>query len=639
MRRPFQRALFVCVNAALVTVLVLQSTAPLWATPSLPTTPYELTSEQEADPEASTTATGAEATAADDVERAEPAEVAQQELPPEPGDLIPVAPVALTLEAGQRLLEPGDTTTLTVGATRAAQEGAAETAFTLQLTLPEGLEIVGESQRSWPLEVGEPLEEKLEIGYAGDAVDPSGAVFPLTTIVTGEGFAPLKETLFLGVVPAIIPLDVEKVIENPLAEVVQETDGAVLQSVRGDITLLSTANAVEEGVTFRYTDLVLPDLLPIEEPLDEPLANPAVNPAPGAAAEAADEAAPSGTIPDSVESDANVFLPLLSAEGSAEGSDGTGASTTDSDPHGSDIRAAQLVEIEPQPLDNILAYRTWQLDALAGGDEAERYFDEPVIILVDVSWLLDRGVAPDQFDLWTREDEKERWQRVKHTTYLPQEQLLIAELEHFSDFSLGQGFSATGELVPTIDSFTTDLSTGASMLSYPIDVPAGLGGMSPNLSLNYASSTIDDLFQENKSDYDVQAGLPGLGWGLGGMSYIINTEPQIEDALFHSYQMVLNGRSVEIRRGENSYDEFYMVPETFYNIENNFVLIDDNASQEGKLYHAGEWKITTPDGTEHIFGNDNFDGTDQTARASAARGCSSRLSCAATRAAMKNGAC
>ena len=137
MRRPLppKRALFVCVNAALVTVLVLQSTAPLWATPSLPTTPYELTSEQGADPEASTTATGAEATAADDVERADPAAVAQQEPPPEPGDLILVAPVSLTLEAEQRLLEPGDTTTLTVGATRAAQEGAEGTAFTLELTL------------------------------------------------------------------------------------------------------------------------------------------------------------------------------------------------------------------------------------------------------------------------------------------------------------------------------------------------------------------------------------------------------------------------------------------------------------------------------------------------------------------------
>ena len=613
MRRPFKRALFVCVNALLVTVLVLQSTAPLWATPSLPTTQYELTSGQGADSEASTTTTGAEEIVADDVERAGPAEVAQQEPPLEAGDLIPVAPVALTLEVGQHLLEPGDTTTLTVGATRAAQEGAAEAVFTLQLTLPEGLEIVGESQRSWPLEVGEPLEEKLEIRYAGDAIDPSGAVFPLTTTVTGEGFAPLKETLFLGVVPAIIPLDVDKVIENPLAEVVQEPDGAVLQSVRGDITLLSTANAVEEGVTFRYTDLMLPDLLPIEEPLDEPLANPAANPAP----DAADATAPSGTIPNSVNSDANVFLPLLSAEGSADGSDGARASTTDSDipdgdPPGSDIRAAQLVEIEPQPIDNILAYRTWQLDALAGGDEAERYFDQPVVILVDVSWLLDRGVAPDQFDLWTREDEKERWQRVKHTNYLPQEQLLVAELEHFSEFSLANGLDVSGELVPSIDSFTTDLSTGASILSYPINVPAGLGGMSPNLSLNYSSSTIDDLFQENKSDYDVQAGLPGLGWGLGGMSYILNTSLFEETAAFHSYQMVLNGRSVEIRRDENDVDTFYMVPETFYNVESGFTTLDDDTNSEATLFHAGEWKVTTPDGTEHVFGNDNFDGTAQT---------------------------
>ena len=75
--------------------------------------------------------------------------------------------------------------------------------------------------------------------------------------------------------------------------------------------------------------------------------------------------------------------------------------------------------------------------------------------------------------------------------------------------------------MPSVTGFATNGWTGEATLSYPIEAPAGLGDLTPGLSLNYASGEIDALLQvEGDEGNGTQGDWTGIGWNLGGQSYI-----------------------------------------------------------------------------------------------------------------------
>ena len=263
----------------------------------------------------------------------------------------------------------------------------------------------------------------------------------------------------------------------------------------------------------------------------------------------------------------------------------------------------------PLAEDGLDIYQKWQLDAVHSTAAVESFSDS-VLLLVATDWLDAEGIDPLALTLWTRPDETAEWERIP-ALYDAQKELLVAELAHFSQFAMMDGtgpgdltneLPVSGEILPSIRGFTSDLSTGAANLSYPIEVPTGLGGLAPSLSLSYSSMVIDEMQYDHASKYRTQAGLAGLGWNIGGISYIVQTAAHgSASAKADQYQIILNGSRVSIHDKNQNGTVWEETPRMFWKI-NRFTSSHPGGGL-GSVERAGGWTITTTDGITHTFGS------------------------------------
>lgn len=466
----------------------------------------------------------------------------------------PLVPAVVSLSTVDVLLRPDQPVQLDVAIWRYAD---AETDLRVQIELPETLGALEAEALAWtlPAQVGDEqaIKRQLNLAWRNELVGNSGAVVDVVVRIEGEGYLTVEESVRLGSADA--PIEGPDLVTETV-ELVQDVNGVVLQG-GGNVAVLAPPEAVEVGTVFRYTELFR------------------------AGAERDDAERESET--DSAELGETLSAPVEAEEAVA-----------------GDALAQEPSEkeaVEPQWIDGVLAYQMWQLDALSvgqvGADERTD-FRGSVLVRIDAQWLVDAGVNPDALDLWTREDATQPWARVP-TRQRENSPIFTAELKHFSEFTLGSALDAQRDLLPSTTHMTSDLHTGAANVTVPIEVPQGLGGLAPALSLSYSSSSVDDVHAENDADeYRVQAGMAGLGWNLGGISYIALVDGDAQsNTSEHEYQLVLNGASTQIR-GTQAY------PESFARIEKNLGI---PSGSNGKVYFAGEWIVTTPDGTKHYFGS------------------------------------
>ena len=90
--------------------------------------------------------------------------------------------------------------------------------------------------------------------------------------------------------------------------------------------------------------------------------------------------------------------------------------------------------------------------------------------------------------------------------------ILKARTDHFSLFALGKdGFN--DHVIPPLDAAQVAEFTGSASYSIPIEVPSGPGGISPSVSLDYNSMSVEGITN------DTQVAWVGAGWTLasGGM--------------------------------------------------------------------------------------------------------------------------
>ncbi len=175
---------------------------------------------------------------------------------------------------------------------------------------------------------------------------------------------------------------------------------------------------------------------------------------------------------------------------------------------------------------------------------------------------------------------------------------VAARTNHFTDFGAGRG--PEDKIIPSVQGATVDPFSGAASFSLPIDVAPGRGGSQPALSLSYSSGSVDDTYNSDQnwqSGYHKQANWAGLGWNLNGLYSltrdISGTQEYGNDDTFY-----LNlGGSYKLVYANN---EWKTDPDGYVKIEQY-----DGGSECGVLSLNQtpncRWKVTTPDGTQHLF--------------------------------------
>lgn len=130
-------------------------------------------------------------------------------------------------------------------------------------------------------------------------------------------------------------------------------------------------------------------------------------------------------------------------------------------------------------------------------------------------------------------------------------------------------------------SYSTNLFPGAATYDYPIELPAGTGGLAPQLSLSYNSQTMQQ-----------RPGVMGAGWKLS-QDYVyrdVNATPA--DQSDDSYKLVLGG---------STYDLVFVPADGFYHTKiESFVRVQTlmGANNTYGMY----WLVTMRDGTKYRFG-------------------------------------
>ena len=133
-------------------------------------------------------------------------------------------------------------------------------------------------------------------------------------------------------------------------------------------------------------------------------------------------------------------------------------------------------------------------------------FDQEVRIEVDYSELnLPAEKEGDLFLYWYN-PQAGGWEGIASAADSGTKKL-SAFVNHFTAFSMGVNDWQASHL-PTVDTFQVSQFTGAGTFSLPIEVPAGPGGLQPDLTLSYNSQVAD------QANALTQASWVGMGWSL-----------------------------------------------------------------------------------------------------------------------------
>ncbi len=175
------------------------------------------------------------------------------------------------------------------------------------------------------------------------------------------------------------------------------------------------------------------------------------------------------------------------------------------------VGAPSGAEIPPHSLSG----RPFQLNAQDMLSKQDLHqFSAEIAIDVDYSDLDLTGKNESDLYLYYYDPDSNNWFALpSHAD--PTTKTLHATTTHFTVFDTGIDNWQASHL-PTVDAFQVSNFTGAATYALPIEVPAGPGGLQPNLSLSYNSQVID------QSTAQTQASWVGMGWSLEAGSIELN---------------------------------------------------------------------------------------------------------------------
>lgn len=233
-------------------------------------------------------------------------------------------------------------------------------------------------------------------------------------------------------------------------------------------------------------------------------------------------------------------------------------------------------------------------------------FAKPLELRVDMTGLVNwDDLAPWQYPFLGYLDEKTgEWMPLPARR---EGNVLVAQLDHFSTLGGGAGnVYETGWLLAFNDAHVSTF-TGGLNYDFPIQVPEGRGGLTPDLRLNYNSRRVDGVLTWIQTDW------AGLGWTLDTMSIARKVTPDYTPtngrpawywgpwvAWENKFTLLYKGTGYKLVPGSTSaYGRYYTEDEQFLYIERR-----NDAGGNGSPGNAtGEyWVVRLRDGTEYRLG-------------------------------------
>jgi uncharacterized repeat protein (TIGR01451 family) len=291
-----------------------------------------------------------------------------------------------------------------------------------------------------------------------------------------------------------------------------------------------------------------------------------------------------------------------------------------------ELRAAKR-PLPPAIANGQRPFGAFVLDATDDQGADVHQFSQPLTITVSYSpeQLQVLGVPEGALSLFWFDETAGRWMPLP-TAHAAGARTLSAEVDHFSVYTIGNGLSPSTAFLPTLQGFQVSAFTGAATYNYPIDVPTGPGGLTPDLSLSYSSSASDG---DNGERPKWQAGWVGKGWSLDPGSVTLNKS--VAGDSWNNFSLSFGGRSFDIVRGYATGGmttdglscvdpaptageqkllierlecwNWYAVDEQFVRVRASFAgNVTVGTAPNTKTYRTYRWHAWIKDGTRYDFG-------------------------------------
>ena len=235
--------------------------------------------------------------------------------------------------------------------------------------------------------------------------------------------------------------------------------------------------------------------------------------------------------------------------------------------------------------------------------------------------LIPEGYYPSEIRTFFYDEEKQQWENLPVDSIDYERHFIISRTDHFTDFINGilrqPEIPETGNYTPTsirnleyanplegmnIMEPPSANNNGNCSMNFPIKVPAGRNGMTPQISISYSSDTKD--------------GIMGTGWSLNIPSITVDTRWGVPpySALRESESYLVNGELIvedtidgieNIARRKPLYVKTAVARNTSgackyaYLTEGRF----DKITRYGDSTSNYWWKIIDRDGVEYVYGD------------------------------------
>ena len=234
--------------------------------------------------------------------------------------------------------------------------------------------------------------------------------------------------------------------------------------------------------------------------------------------------------------------------------------------------------------------------------------------------LIPEGYYPTDIRTFFYDEEKQQWENLSIDSIDFEKHIIISKTDHFTDFI--NGILKQPE-IPDADQYAptsirnleyanplegmnimeppTANNSGCCSMNFPIEVPAGRNGMTPQISISYNS--------------DVKDGIMGPGWSLNIPSITVDTRWGVPpyDAAVESESYLVNGEAIVeaiITDGEVSRSKpLYVENGRERNVSGfkNYAYLTegkfDSITRIGTSPHNYWWEIIDRNGMQYIFGD------------------------------------